>query len=116
MTRLVSTAFAGAMIALMVSAAPANAHQPGEVNCKYARTASAHAICASKRLSKVDQRMNAWFDTARDEVVSRSQYIDLHNSQRSWADQRDRCGGKRFCIWLRTKQRIRELRRFVRNI
>ena len=116
MTHLVSTTFAGAIVALMISTIPANAHQPGEIKCNYARSTSAHAVCASKRLSRVDRRMNALFDDARDEVQTRGQYINLHNSQRDWAQRRDRCGAKRLCIWLRTKQRIRELRRFIRNI
>ncbi|MGI9405318.1 MAG: lysozyme inhibitor LprI family protein [Hyphomicrobiaceae bacterium] len=116
MTHLVSASLAGATIALLVLSTPASAHQPGAINCSYAMTKTAHAVCASRRLSRANETMNQLFDDARDLVTTRVQMQSLHADQRTWAAKRDRCGSFRFCIWFRTKLRIKQLDRFMRRI
>lgn len=116
MTRHSPTIFAAAAVAAMLFAAPASAHQPGAVNCYKPASQAAHAICASNRLTRVDQRMSDRFDDARSAAETRYQLQNLHRSHRDFVAKRDRCGGKRFCIWWRTKQRIRQLNRFMRHI
>ncbi len=114
-TRKFST-LAGIALVLAVVSSPAAAHQPGEINCYKPSSRAAHAICASTRLSRVDDRMSRLFDTARNASETRYDLKALHDSQRAFVDKRDRCGGSRFCVWMRTKQRIRQLRRFIRHI
>lgn len=116
MVRFISATLPGVALALTLVASPANAHQPGEINCYKPASRAAHAVCASTRLNRVDQRMSALFDTARNATETRYDLRALHEGQRTFVAKRDRCGSSRFCIWMRTKQRIGQLRRFIRHI
>ncbi|MEL7542252.1 MAG: hypothetical protein AAGJ70_00595 [Pseudomonadota bacterium] len=110
-----AASLAGVAIAAMLTASPASAHQPGAVNCHAADTRTEHAICASKRLRRVDDRMNQMFSNARAAAYDRYDIRLLHDAQDDFVAKRARCGAFKFCIWWRTKQRIAGLKRFARQ-
>ncbi|MEL6290144.1 MAG: lysozyme inhibitor LprI family protein [Pseudomonadota bacterium] len=100
---------------LVTLSSPAAAHQPGRIFCDAANSRTEHAICASKRLVRVNRQMDRQFKRAREAAADRYALQDLHAAQRAFVLKRDRCGAFRFCIWWRTKDQIRSLQRFVRR-
>ncbi|MEO0618232.1 MAG: hypothetical protein AAFZ01_03030 [Pseudomonadota bacterium] len=112
---LTAATFASVAIAAFLVASPAAAHQPGAVHCHAADSRTEHAICASKRLRKIETRMSQHFTEARSAAYDRYDIRLLHDTQDAFVAKRARCGAFKFCIWWRTKQRIAGLKRFARQ-
>jgi uncharacterized protein len=89
-------------LAMSISITPVAAQS---FNCRSARYADEHAICASRHLSQLDRQL--------DRAYVRAQRFGnswrVRNQQSRWLNERRGCGGNRGCLVAMYRQRLSEL-------
>ncbi|MGI9405322.1 MAG: lysozyme inhibitor LprI family protein [Hyphomicrobiaceae bacterium] len=110
---------AGFLFAAYATAADAH-HLSGTYNpsfsCKYATKAAERAVCSSWRLSRLDRRLAYWYGKAMERAYYFDMTSEVRSEQRRWLHQRNACGGKRWCLARKYRQRIRSLRNWATHV
>ena len=80
-------------------------------NCNYARAADEVAICQSRLLSRLDERMSSRYYSVRNSLFGseRRRLLDIN---RSWLRERRNCGRDYSCLVSVYRSWIRDLGRF----
>lgn len=78
-------------------------------NCRAADSFQELRICDSRRLSRLDGRLNAVYQDALDRADNPRR---LRARQRAWLAARSRCGASWSCLEGMYRDRIAELRRY----
>ena len=101
---------------IVATSGPAQAASNPSFNCRYAKNRTEYAICSSWRLARLDRRMAYWYGKA----MLRASYFDqerwVRGQQRRWLRWRNACGGNRWCIARKYRQRIRALRNYFTHV
>ncbi len=96
------------MLAL-VAALPTSQAQAQGSNCDRLPTAAEREICTNRRLTRLDDTLNAIYGELRD-ALSRAEFQELRDAQRDWLRARNRCGTSKPCLARRYVSRIGELK------
>lgn len=86
---------AGALMCAGLCATPVRAQ---DFDCHAASTATEHAICASERLSALDERMTRLYDRLWIALDDNGAREGLREYQRMFLAARNRCGRNESCI------------------
>lgn len=97
----------GAGFAALLFATPGQAQEQGpSFSCNTAERASEITICESRRLSRMDRRMDRLYREAREAAGSNRERRRLRRSQSEWLAERNACRNSRRCLRNRYESRI----------
>lgn len=107
-------AFRAALVAVVVSAASANAASP-YISCPAARTPDERAVCRSTALIQRDAEMATLYRVLKG-LVGMGQRGALQDEQADWIKERRACGASFRCLRDHYDDRIAELDAYLDGI
>ena len=102
-------------VAAFASATAASAGDYAPLDCRKANAPALFAICSNYSLGQAEARMATLFGIATS-LVAMGQRGELHDTQRDWLAERDRCGDDTDCLHDVYARRIRRLDAVIADI
>ena len=114
MRKLLAIGFAS--LSLFLFGSTAFAHSGPGYSCRTAGNPAEIAVCQSSRLSRLDRALNYWYSRAKERARYFGQVKWLRQTQRSWNRSRNAWRRNRFCLRMKYRQRIRNLRNYTLHV